>query len=90
MLGDESERCQLVDQLAVEPRLGREVELLEGLLMREARRAQAPLQSPLLGGLDLGPQEPIEELGVGGLFLLGSLERRRKALRSGGEAQVAD
>jgi hypothetical protein len=27
--------------------------------MREARQAQAPLQSPLLGGLDLGSQEPI-------------------------------
>ena len=54
--------------------------------MREARQADASLQAPLLGRVNLGTQQVVEEVRVGGLALLGSLKGRRQSL--GGSLQL--
>ena len=73
LLLDEPKRGELIDQAPAQRRLGGEVELLERLGLREVGEAQPPVQSALLGGLDLDVQQIVQELGVARLILLGSL-----------------
>jgi hypothetical protein len=58
--------------------------------MREAGQSKPPLQAPLLGGLDLGSEQVVEEVGVGGLSLLGDLQSRRQPLGRGLQLQVGE
>ena len=64
------------DQLAIQSGLRGEVEVLQPLLVRKAGQPQASLQTPLLARGDLATEQLIEQLRVGGLVLLGRLERR--------------
>jgi hypothetical protein len=72
---DDGQRGEVLDQAAVEARLGAEVELLERLARRELREPQPALERAPLDGLDLGGQQVGEELGVGGLVAFGRFER---------------
>jgi hypothetical protein len=90
VLGDEAQRRELLDQLAVEARLGVVVELCERLLAGEAREAQPALEPALLCCFDLDCEQPLEEARVGGLVALGVLERAGELLGRGTEAQVGE
>ena len=80
---DEPQGRELFDEPAVQRRLGVEVELLERLVLREAREAQAPVEPALLGRRDLDRQQIGKEPRVAGLGGLGQLERAGELLGDG-------
>jgi hypothetical protein len=85
---DEAQRREVLDEAAVQGRLGVEVELLERPARGQLGEAQPASEAALLDGVDLGGEQVVQELGVAGLVALGLLERGGELLGDRWEAQV--
>jgi hypothetical protein len=90
LLLDEPQGGELVDEPAVQSGLCVVVELLERLVLWEAREPQAPVEPALLGRCDLDRQQLVQEAGVGQLVGLGVLERGGKLLGDRSELEVGE
>lgn len=66
---DETQRAQVLDQLAVDAGLGIEVEVLQPPWRRETRETKSCVLAPLFRGGHLSSEQPLEEGGVGELFI---------------------
>jgi hypothetical protein len=85
---DEAQRAQLGEALGVELGLECDVELVEGLVVRQAGHLQPGLVAAAFEDSDFGLQEQVEELAVAELGGLGALDQLVWAVGDRVQAQL--
>jgi hypothetical protein len=85
---DEPQRAQLGQALGIEIGLEAVVEVVEGLVVREAGHLQPGLIAAALELADFGFQDEVEEFAVAQLGLLGALDQLVRVRGDGGQAQL--